>query len=227
MKVLIGTLLALATILGVGVYTAKADETLRAQAVNPVYKIITGDAVCSATSIKIKGVPETANVFLTAKHCINPEHPTGKLVDEQITDNSEYTRCYDYTIVMVSKNSDLAGIRVDDPELSTKKAVIADTQEVMEGDEVFSVGYPLGMSRIVTTGLLGQRERGLQPSGDIKVMQRASSLLDKGMSGGPLYQKTAKGYEIIGVASTKVGSNDFMSSFVTLTDIKNFIEKGE
>jgi hypothetical protein len=67
--------------------------------------------------------------------------------------------------------------------------------------------------------------------GDLKVMQRASTQIDKGMSGGPLYQKTVTngvvGYEIIGVASTKAGGNNFMNSFVTLTDIKNFIEKGE
>lgn len=206
----------------------RADEILRTQAVNPVYKIITGGSVCSATAIKIKGVPESVNSFLTAKHCINLEHPVGKLVVETITDDSESVKYYDYRVVSVSKSSDLAGIIVDSTVLlpHTEKAVIADTQNAIEADEVFSVGYPLGGSRTVTVGLLGQKERNLQPSGDIKVMQRASTLLDKGMSGGPLYQKTEKGYEIIGVASTKVGSNDFMNSFVTLSDIKNFMENG-
>lgn len=229
MKIIIGTALALVTILGVGCYEAKADEVLRTQAVNPVYKIISNGAVCSATAIKIKDVPENVNSFLTAKHCINPEHPVGKLVVETVTEDSESVKYYDYKVVATSKSSDLAGIIIDTTVLlpHTQKAVVADTQTVMEGDEVFSVGYPLGGSRTVTTGLLGQKERGLQPTGDIKVMQRASTLLDKGMSGGPLYQKTTKGYEIIGVASTKVGDNDFMNSFVTLIDIKNFIEKGE
>ncbi len=210
---------------------AHADELLRTQAINPVYKILTttpeGPGSCSATAIKIKGVPDDANVFLTAKHCINPEHPIGKLIEEEITDKSEWTRYYDYKVVMISPSSDLAGIRVDDPSLKTQKAVVADTQGAVEGDQVFSVGYPLGESRVVSTGFLGQKERSFHPLGDIKVMQRASTLLDKGMSGGPLYQKTDKGYEIIGVASLKANSNDFMSSFVTLTDIKNFVERGE
>lgn len=226
-KLVFATIIIITGYILLGAFTAKADELLRTQAVNPVYKIITGDAVCSATAVKIEGVPENVSAFLTAKHCINPEHPVGKLVDETVTDDSESVKYYDYKVVSVSKSSDLAGIIVESDKLHTEKAVIADTQSVMESDEVFSVGYPLGMSRTVTTGLLGQKERNLQPSGDIKVMQRASTLLDRGMSGGPLYQKTEKGYEIIGVASTKANGNDFMSSFVTLTDIKNFIEKGE
>lgn len=207
--------------------TVKADEILRTQAVNPVYKIVSNGVVCSATAIKVPPPAENANTFLTAKHCINPENPVGKLIEETVTENTESTKVYDYKVVLISKNSDLAGIVVEDPSLKPQKAVIADTQKAMEGDEVFSVGYPLGGSRTVTTGLLGQKERSVQPMGDLKLMQRASTQIDKGMSGGPLYQKTEKGYEIIGVASTKSGANSFMNSFVTLTDIKNFIEKGE
>lgn len=227
MKLFIGTALALVTILGVGCYEAKADEVLRTQAVNPVYKIISNGAVCSATAIKLPAPAENANTFLTAKHCINPENPVGKLIDETVTENSESSNYYDFKVVMVSKSSDLIGLVVPSEDFHPQKAIIADTQKAMEGDEVFSVGYPLGGSRTVTVGLLGQKERSVQPMGDLKVMQRASTQIDKGMSGGPLYQKTEKGYEIIGVASTKSGGNNFMNSFVTLVDIKNFIEKGE
>lgn len=224
-KLVFATIIIITGYILLGAFTAKADELLRTQAVNPVYKIFTDGAVCSATAIKLKGA-ESVNTFLTAKHCINPEHPVGKLLEESITENSESTKVYDYKVVVVSKSSDLAGIVVTSEDFHPQKAVIADTQTAQEGDEVFSVGYPLGASRTVTVGLLGQKERGVQPSGELKVMQRASTQIDKGMSGGPLYQKTEKGYEIIGVASTKVGANNFMNSFVTLTDIKNFIENG-
>jgi serine protease Do len=234
MKLIIGTLLALTVILGFGVYKAKADEVMRTQAVNPVYKIMTtgpeGPEVCSATSILVDKIPEelkNANIFLTAKHCVNPEHPIGKLLDETVTEYSETTNFYDYKVVAVSPSSDLALIIMTTSGPKIPGARIADTQKAQEGDEVFSVGYPLGGSRTVTVGLLGQKERSVQPMGDLKVMQRASTQIDKGMSGGPLYQKTSTGYEIIGVASTKAGGNNFMNSFVTLTDIKNFIEKGE
>ena len=227
MKILIGTLLALTVILGLGAYTVRADEVLRTQAVNHVYKIISNGAICSATAIKLPAPAENANTFLTAKHCINPENPVGKLIDETVTENSESSTYYDFKVVMVSRSSDLVGLVVPSEDFHPQKATIADTQKAMEGDEVFSVGYPLGGSRTVTVGLLGQKERSVQPMGDLKVMQRASTQIDKGMSGGPLYQKTDKGYEIIGVASTKAGGNNFMNSFVTLTDIKNFIEKGE
>lgn len=226
LKPLIGILVILGTIIGLGFYNAKADEVFTKDAISPVYKIISGNTVCSATSILVKGV-EQVNTFLTAKHCINPENPTGKLVVETVTDNSETTTFYDYVTVKVSKNSDLAGIRVDGKDFHPVKAVIADTQLAQEGDEVYSVGYPLGSSRVVSEGFLGQKERIMHPEGGLKLMQRASTLVDSGMSGGPLYQKTPTGYEIIGVASAKSGANNFMNHFVTLTDIKNFIEKGE
>jgi hypothetical protein len=112
MKLFIGAALALITILGVGVYNARADETLRTQAVNPVYKIISNGAICSATAIKLPPPAENANTFLTAKHCINPENPVGKLIDETVTENSESSNYYDFKVVMVSKSSDLIGLVV-------------------------------------------------------------------------------------------------------------------
>lgn len=225
-KVVIGTIAAL-TIIALATFEAKADEQLTKEAISPVYKIISGQRTCSATSVKVKGVPDEVNTFLTAKHCIDPENPRGKLIVETVTESSESTQYYDFTVALVSKGSDLAGITVTDTTLHTNKAVIADTQVAQEGDEVLSVGYPLGASRVVSMGFLGQKERIMHPNGELKLMQRASTLVDSGMSGGPLYQKTATGYEIIGVASTKSQGNNFMNHFVTLADIKAFIERGE
>lgn len=228
-KVALGIGLILATVITLGFITspAHADELFTKEAVSPVYKIITGQAVCSATAIQVKGVPENVNTFLTAKHCIDPQNPTGKLIVETVTQNSDITEYHDYQLMLVSKNSDLAGITVVDKDFHPNKAVVADTLVAQEGDEVYSIGYPLGSSRIVSKGFLGQEERIMHPMGGLKLMQRASTLVDSGMSGGPLYQKTATGYEIIGVASTKSGANNFMNHFVTLADIKAFIEKGE
>jgi S1-C subfamily serine protease len=227
-KPTIGITAILIAIISLGFYShAKADEIFTKQALSPVYKIISGQRTCSATSVKIKGVPDEVNTFLTANHCIDPENPRGKLIVETVTDVSESTQYYDFNVALVSKTSDLAGITVQDKGLHTDKAEIATSLTAQEGDEVFSVGYPLGASRVVTKGFLGQRERIMHPNGELKLMQRASTLVDSGMSGGPLYQKTATGYEIIGVASTKSQANSFMNHFVTLADIKNFIEKGE
>jgi V8-like Glu-specific endopeptidase len=228
LKTVIGIITILAAIISLGFYNnAKADEIFTKQALSPVYKIISSQRTCSATSVKIKGVPEEMNTLLTAKHCIDPNNPRGKLIVETVTEDFETTRYYDFNVVLVSKTSDLAGITVQDRSLHTDKAEIAEVYQTFEGDEVFSVGYPLGASRTVTRGFLGQKERIMHPSGELKLMQRASTLVDSGMSGGPLYQKTATGYEIIGVASTKSQTNNFMNHFVTLADIKKFIENGE
>jgi V8-like Glu-specific endopeptidase len=225
-KPIIGIAVVLTAIISLGFYShAKADEVFTKQALSPVYKIISGQRTCSATSVKIKGVPDEMNTFLTAKHCIDPANPRGKLIVETVTDVSESTQYYDFNVALVSKTSDLAGITVQG--LHTDKAEIAEVYQAFEGDEVFSVGYPLGASRTVTRGFLGQKERIMHPNGELKLMQRASTLVDSGMSGGPLYQKTATGYEIIGVASTKSQANNFMNHFVTLADIKKFIENGE
>ncbi|QIG69441.1 putative trypsin-like peptidase protein [Rhizobium phage RHph_N3_13] len=225
-KIVIGTIAAL-IIIALAAFEAKADEQFTKEALSPVYKIISGQRTCSATSVKVKGIPDEVNTFLTAKHCIDPENPRGKLIVETVTESSESTQYYDFTVALVSKGSDLAGITVTDTSLHTNKATIADTLVAQEGDEVYSVGYPLGASRVVSEGFLGQKERIMHPNGELKLMQRASTLVDSGMSGGPLYQKTATGYELIGVASTKSGANNFMNHFVTLADIKAFIEKGE
>ncbi|QIG73066.1 putative trypsin-like peptidase protein [Rhizobium phage RHph_N3_19] len=225
-KIVIGTIAAL-TIIALAAFEAKADEQFTKQALSPVYKIISGQRTCSATSVKVKGVPDEANTFLTAKHCIDPDNPRGKLIVETVTENSESTQYYDFTVALVSKGSDLAGITVADQSFHPNKATVAEVYQAFEGDEVLSVGYPLGSSRVVSKGFLGQKERIMHPNGELKLMQRASTLVDSGMSGGPLYQKTATGYELIGVASTKSQGNNFMNHFVTLADIKAFIEKGE
>ncbi|QIG69898.1 putative trypsin-like peptidase protein [Rhizobium phage RHph_I3_11] len=228
LKAGIGIGVILAAIITLGFFKpAHADELFTKEALSPVYKIISGQRTCSATSVKVKGIPDEVNTFLTAKHCIDPANPRGKLIVETVTESSESTQYYDFTVALVSKGSDLAGITVTDTNLHTNKAIIADALKAQEGDEVLSIGYPFGASRVVSEGFLGQKERIMHPNGELKLMQRASTLVDSGMSGGPLYQKTATGYEIIGVASTKSQGNNFMNHFVTLADIKAFIEKGE
>lgn len=196
---------------------AQADQNIREQAIQTVYKIQSGPRFCSAVVIDMEVFKNT--ILLTAAHCIEPSKPSGFLLD------SKGNTITEYKVVKISSDTDLAAIVVPDKNFHPKKSKIAETLVAQEGDEVYAVGYTYGQTRTTTLGILNETVTLMTPLGNMESFNMASPNIDVGNSGGGLFQKNGDNYELIGIASMK-GPSVFTSMFVTLDNIKKFI-KGE
>lgn len=109
-------------------------------------------------------------------------------------------------------SSDLAVVKVDPADLPGKVVALAlaDSDDVKTGDEVLAIGYPLGLDRTATSGIISGLGRQIKAQNGFsidKVLQTDANI-NPGNSGGPLID--AKG-RVIGVnsqiAATAAGGN--------------------
>lgn len=108
-------------------------------------------------------------------------------------------------------STDLAVVRVDPSEVDRLVPLaLADSDQVNTGDEVLAIGYPLGLDRTATSGIvsgLGRRIRAENNFSIDKVIQTDASI-NPGNSGGPLLDGRGR---VIGVnsqiAATAAGGN--------------------
>ncbi len=109
-------------------------------------------------------------------------------------------------------STDLAVVKVDPSDVGEKliALALADSDDVKTGDEVLAVGYPLGLDRTATQGIISGLGRQIQAQNGFsidKVLQTDANI-NPGNSGGPLLD--AKG-RVIGVnsqiAATAAGGN--------------------
>jgi len=123
-------------------------------------------------------------------------------------------------IIKVNKDDDLALLKVNYNDLRLKEIKIADNEPV-KGDEVYTVGNPLGSIRNISKGIL---------SNIIEGFYITDATTTFGNSGGTLYNKEA---ELIGVPAQVTGygtsSENFspessMGMSISLPIIKAFLE---
>ena len=109
-------------------------------------------------------------------------------------------------------SSDLAVVKVDPSDMPAKAVALAlaDSDDVKTGDEVLAIGYPLGLDRTATSGIISGLGRQIKAQNGFsidKVLQTDANI-NPGNSGGPLLD--AKG-RVIGVnsqiAATAAGGN--------------------
>lgn len=193
---------------------AKADEPLRFDAIQPVYKIQSGPIACSAVAIETPGLDQT--VLLTAAHCIDRSKEGGKISDS-------YDFITEFKVLKVSNDTDLAAIIVLDKNFQPKKALVAKTIIAEEGDDIVVVGYPYGGARTTTKGTVGVKITTMTPLNNVEQFLMATANVDTGNSGGGLFQKNGDHWELIGITSMK-GPSIFTNFFTTLANINKFIE---
>ncbi|MBO8155888.1 MAG: trypsin-like peptidase domain-containing protein [Bacillaceae bacterium] len=105
-------------------------------------------------------------------------------------------------------------------ELSIHPVELADSIKVEKGDQVYSIGSPLGLQNTLSDGLIsGIREQGL-----LKLIQ-INVPVDAGSSGGPLFNDHG---DVIGITSEIIaGTQADLNFAVPINDIKPLIEKIE
>jgi S1-C subfamily serine protease len=119
-------------------------------------------------------------------------------VQVRFNDKGQY---HDAQVLSVDASTDLAAIKVDASEAQGIRPLqLADSDSAKVGDSVVAIGYPLGLDRTATAGIVSGLERQIQsPNGfSIDKVIQTDAAVNPGNSGGPLLND--KG-EVIGVNS--------------------------
>ena len=97
-------------------------------------------------------------------------------------------------------SSDLAVLMVDPQDAPLKPLTIADSDQVKVGDEAIAIGYPLGLDRTATAGIVSGLGREIEaPNGfSIDEVIQTDAPINPGNSGGPLLDARGR---VIGVNS--------------------------
>jgi putative serine protease PepD len=137
-------------------------------------------------------------------------------------------------VLGVDASTDLAAIKVDASAADGVRPLqLADSDKATVGDPVVAIGYPLGLDRTATAGIVSGLEREIQaPNGfSIDKVIQTDAPINPGNSGGPLLD--ARG-QVIGVNSqiaTAGGSNGsvgigFAVPSNTVRDVLPQLERG-
>lgn len=98
-------------------------------------------------------------------------------------------------------SSDLAVLKVDRSAVGSRKPLaLAESNDVRVGDGVVAIGYPLGLDRTATAGIVSGLERDIQaPNGfEIDKVIQTDAPINPGNSGGPLLDRRG---HVVGVNS--------------------------
>jgi putative serine protease PepD len=108
---------------------------------------------------------------------------------------------HDAQVLSVDGSTDLAALKVDaDAADGVRPLKFADSGNVQVGDTAVAIGYPLGLDRTATAGIVSGLERQIQsPNGfSIDKVIQTDAPINPGNSGGPLLNANG---EVIGVNS--------------------------
>jgi putative serine protease PepD len=137
-------------------------------------------------------------------------------------------------VLGVDASTDLAALKVDAGAANGVRPLkLADSDDVQVGDSALAIGYPLGLDRTATAGIVSGLERDIQaPNGfSIDKVIQTDAPINPGNSGGPLLNANG---EVIGVNSqiaTAGGGNGsvgigFAVPATTVRDVLPQLEKG-
>jgi putative serine protease PepD len=104
-------------------------------------------------------------------------------------------------VLGVDASTDLAALKVDESAAEgVRPLALADSGDVQVGDAAVAIGYPLGLDRTATAGIVSGLERQIQsPNGfSIDKVIQTDAPINPGNSGGPLLNASG---EVIGVNS--------------------------
>lgn len=110
---------------------------------------------------------------------------------------------YDAIIAGVESENDIAVLKIDASGL--RPVSVADSDDILVGDEVFAVGNPLGeLDFSLTAGRISALDRSITTSSSQPAinMFQFDAAVSPGNSGGPVYNTSG---EVIGVVTAKAG----------------------
>jgi len=154
----------------------------------------------SVVSVRTQGGSGTGFLVDGDGTIVTNAHVVGDAQQVQVTfeDDGEL---HDARVLGVDASTDLAAIRVDPGAAQGVRPLeLADSGRVQVGDSAVAIGYPLGLDRTATAGIVSGLEREIQaPNGfSIDKVIQTDAPINPGNSGGPLLDASGR---VIGVNS--------------------------
>lgn len=187
---------------------------------------------CSGTVVKSERDFKTGDVetyILTAKHCIQGGDKLTVNVDNYQKNRVVKTEAYVADVWKKSWKSDLALLKLRDKQTGFLfKNEVAPKDTKMEwGDDVLTIGYPLGRSKTLTYGTLGYVEdvTGEADFSQSNEFYRATPSVAPGSSGSGLLKLVDGKYKIVGILTAAAGrSSTHIALYTPIEEVNEFME---
>lgn len=186
--------------------TAAYADNFKDQAIDTVVQL---NRNCSGVVFDTSNT--TTTYIITANHCVSdgaspdPKNTSGYVsIDKKERGKLLGTDQHVYDVLIRDTANDLAVIKLREEGLMLPSASIANT-DPYEGEKVWTVGYPLGLTRTITEGFMGGYESINRQSmsgdqfGNEAILYRATPAIFGGNSGGGLFKKNGENYELVGI----------------------------
>ncbi|RSX55217.1 peptidase [Bifidobacterium dolichotidis] len=154
-----------------------------------------------------QGVAKGSGAILdTEGHVVTNNHVVADASRLQITlDNGDI---YEAKVVGTDKTTDLAVLQIQDPPKDLKPVTFADSAQLAPGENVMSIGNPLGYEGTVTSGIVSALNRPvtvMDEDNDAIVTNavQIDAAINPGNSGGPTFNAAG---QVIGINSS-IASN--------------------
>lgn len=186
---------------------------------------------CSSTLVysdrdKVSG--DVTTIFLTAKHCVSGAPDKDQVLDLPVYQHNRIVKKDRYIGRVLGQyyKADLALVVLKDKRTwfpNVAKLPPKDDDLAM-GEDVWTVGYPLGQALTITEGLFGALETLDYPKDGIEYY-RATPSIAPGNSGGALWHLNAAGdFELLGVTSAGFRGFPFMAMYTPAPVIRDYLD---
>jgi serine protease Do len=163
----------------------------------------------------------SADGYIVTNNHVISGGPNGTAVDKvtvTFPDRSEYKA----TIVGRDETSDVAVLKIDAGK-TLPFVEIGDTTHLRVGDWVVAIGNPLGLGSTVTAGIVSALQRNTGDGGAYDRFIQTDTAINKGNSGGPLFDLNGKVVGINNRLISPVGANIGINFAIPADSVRNVI----
>ncbi len=157
---------------------------------------------------------------ITNDHVIAGEHKITVTIYEQGKQELKKIQWENVRIVATNSNIDLALLKIENNDSYNFKTVpIGSSDNLKQGQTIFSIGNPLGLERSVSKGIVSLRNRLIGG----RLFIQSTAQISPGNSGGPLFNLYG---EVIGITNMKVmGSGaEGLAFAIPANELKSFLK---
>ena len=134
---------------------------------------------------------------------------------------------YDAQVVGTDPSSDLAVLRPSSSSPKRPALPLADSDQVRVGDEAIAIGYPLGLDRTATAGIISGLGREIQAPNGFQIDQviQTDAPINPGNSGGPLLDARGRVLGINAQIQTTSGEGSGVGFAVSVDTVKRSLSQ--
>lgn len=164
----------------------------------------------------------TDGYVLTNHHVIVGTEKIGVIITDTAADGTVTSNEYMAEIVGMDEGTDLAVLKIS-RDGGFKAAAIGDSSSLRMGQEVCALGYPLGLAKSITNGIVSGLNREVESGGYELSSIQIDAAVNMGNSGGPLFDMYGN---VVGIVNKKLVYDNLVENMgfaITIDEAKPII----